>query len=101
MSSKFFPASRHVAVDAPPPCRYHSGPDTAGAGYRISMLDIRKWIQTWFACLAALLPTLLLAPGVACAQGGGPPQGLPRYDVSVVLDTHRLLVRVCEDVTWT
>src|SRR5258708_1020841 len=48
----------------------------------------------WCAVLAALF---WAAPVFA----DGPPEWLPRYDVGGVLDTRRLVVRVCEDVTWT
>jgi hypothetical protein len=45
-----------------------------------------------------LLGLLLAAP---TTRAQGPPPDLPRYDLDVVLDVRHLLVRVCEEVTWT
>src|SRR6516165_4464387 len=48
----------------------------------------------WLAVLS-----WLLAPPLA-VRADGPPEWLPHYDLDIVLDTGRLLVRVREDVTW-
>ena len=53
----------------------------------------------------SLLPSLTGAMFVlffaSPVRADEPPDWLPRYDVDVVLDTRRLMVRVCEEVTWT
>jgi hypothetical protein len=49
---------------------------------------------SWLAAL-----WLLLSPSVLRADE--PPAWLPRYDLDIVLDTTRRLVRVSEEVTWT
>src|SRR5579864_1444581 len=43
---------------------------------------------------------LLLLLSAEAVRADDPPDWLPRYDVDVVLDTRRRMVRVCEDVTW-
>jgi len=97
--NRIFPALNRqpsgIAVDPPLGSRYDSPAAHPAAGVPLRMPNVRK----------SLLPSLTGAMFVlffaSPVRADEPPDWLPRYDVDVVLDTRRLMVRVCEEVTWT
>jgi hypothetical protein len=48
----------------------------------------------------AVAALLLLLLSTAAARADEPPEWLPHYNLDIVLDTGRLLVRLAEEVTW-
>src|SRR5690242_17541083 len=62
--------------------------------------DGLSMVRRLTSLIGGLAVLLALVAGPA-ARADGPPAGLPRYDVDVVLDVAKHVARVRERVTWT